>query len=111
MFLGEVAERPKAQHWKCCVGVTLPRVQIPPSPLESSQIGACVVMTQALSIFEDLLGFGLANLLWARAPSDESLGPSRCRSWLVGVTAFAGADRPGGACLVGLAIDVPRHWL
>ena len=31
-FFGEVSERPKEQHWKCCVGATLPRVRIPPSP-------------------------------------------------------------------------------
>src|SRR5262245_46786220 len=30
---GEVTERPKVQHWKCCVGETLPRVRISPSPL------------------------------------------------------------------------------
>jgi hypothetical protein len=29
---GEVAEWLKAQHWKCCLGVTLTRVRIPPSP-------------------------------------------------------------------------------
>jgi hypothetical protein len=29
---GEMAEWLKAQHWKCCVGVTLPRVRIPLSP-------------------------------------------------------------------------------
>jgi len=27
-----VAERPIVQHWKCCVGATLPGVRIPPSP-------------------------------------------------------------------------------
>ena len=27
-----MAEWSKAQHWKCCVGVTLPRVRIPVSP-------------------------------------------------------------------------------
>ena len=32
-----VAERPKAQHWKCCVGESSPRVRIPPSPLEKWQ--------------------------------------------------------------------------
>ncbi len=31
---GEVAEWSKAQHWKCCNGVTCSRVRIPPSPLE-----------------------------------------------------------------------------
>lgn len=31
--LGEVAERPIVQHWKCCVRETGPRVRIPPSPL------------------------------------------------------------------------------
>ena len=30
---GEVAEWLKAQHWKCCLGVTSTRVRIPPSPL------------------------------------------------------------------------------
>src|SRR5579883_3206229 len=30
---GEVTERPKVQHWKCCVGESSPRVRIPPSPL------------------------------------------------------------------------------
>gem|GEM_PF-2938745 len=30
---GEVAEWSKAQHWKCCIGATLSRVRIPPSPL------------------------------------------------------------------------------
>ena len=29
---GEMAERSKAQHWKCCIGVTLSWVQIPLSP-------------------------------------------------------------------------------
>ena len=29
---GEVAEWLKAQHWKCCIGVTLSRVRIPLSP-------------------------------------------------------------------------------
>jgi hypothetical protein len=29
---GEMAEWLKAQHWKCCVGVILPRVRIPLSP-------------------------------------------------------------------------------
>ncbi len=29
---GEVAERSKAQHWKCCIEATLSRVRIPPSP-------------------------------------------------------------------------------
>ena len=29
---GEVSERPKEHAWKACVGVTLPRVRIPPSP-------------------------------------------------------------------------------
>jgi hypothetical protein len=32
---GEVAEWLKAQHWKCCLGVTLTRVRIPPSPFLS----------------------------------------------------------------------------
>ena len=32
LLIGEVAERLKAQHWKCCLGVTLTRVRIPPSP-------------------------------------------------------------------------------
>ena len=32
---GEVAERLKAQHWKCCLGVTLTRVRIPLSPPNS----------------------------------------------------------------------------
>ncbi len=36
-ILGEVAERLKAQHWKCCLGVTLTRVRIPPSPLSIAQ--------------------------------------------------------------------------
>lgn len=31
--LGEVAERPIVQHWKCCVWVTGPGVRIPLSPL------------------------------------------------------------------------------
>ncbi len=31
--IGEVAERPIVQHWKCCVRETGPRVRIPPSPL------------------------------------------------------------------------------
>ncbi len=31
---GEVAEWLKAQHWKCCLGVTSTRVRIPPSPLD-----------------------------------------------------------------------------
>jgi hypothetical protein len=31
---GEVTERPKVQHWKCCVGESSPRVRIPPSPLK-----------------------------------------------------------------------------
>jgi hypothetical protein len=30
---GEVAERPKARHWKCRMGESSSRVQIPPSPL------------------------------------------------------------------------------
>ena len=29
---GEVAERLKAHAWKACLGVTLTRVRIPPSP-------------------------------------------------------------------------------
>src|SRR4029079_3527781 len=29
---GEVTERPKVHDWKSCVGETLPRVRIPPSP-------------------------------------------------------------------------------
>lgn len=29
---GEVAEWPKAQHWKCCIWETVSWVQIPPSP-------------------------------------------------------------------------------
>ena len=32
---GEVAEWSKAQHWKCCIGATLSRVRIPPSPFQS----------------------------------------------------------------------------
>ncbi len=32
---GEVAEWSKAQHWKCCIGATLSRVRIPPSPLDT----------------------------------------------------------------------------
>ena len=31
---GEVAEWSKAQHWKCCIGATLSRVRIPPSPFK-----------------------------------------------------------------------------
>src|SRR5579871_3736161 len=31
---GEVTERPKVQHWKCCVAEMSPRVRIPPSPLK-----------------------------------------------------------------------------
>ena len=31
---GEVTERPKVQHWKCCVLAIVPRVQIPSSPLK-----------------------------------------------------------------------------
>jgi hypothetical protein len=33
---GEMAEWLKAQHWKCCLGVTLTRVRIPVSPFNSS---------------------------------------------------------------------------
>ncbi len=36
---GEVAEWLKAQHWKCCLGVTLTRVRIPPSPFLAITIG------------------------------------------------------------------------
>lgn len=35
---GEVAEWLKAQHWKCCLGVTLTRVRIPPSPLNLDKL-------------------------------------------------------------------------
>ena len=31
-FCGEVAERLKAHAWKACLGETLTRVRIPPSP-------------------------------------------------------------------------------
>src|SRR5690606_16745402 len=31
---GEVSEWLKEQHWKCCIGVTLSGVRIPPSPLQ-----------------------------------------------------------------------------
>ncbi len=31
---GEVSEWPKEHDWKSCVRVTVPRVQIPPSPPE-----------------------------------------------------------------------------
>ena len=30
--IGEVAEWPKARHWKCRIRETVSRVQIPPSP-------------------------------------------------------------------------------
>jgi len=33
MTLGEMAERPIVQHWKCCVRATGPGVRIPLSPL------------------------------------------------------------------------------
>ena len=33
---GEVAEWSKAQHWKCCIGATLSRVRIPPSPFQKA---------------------------------------------------------------------------
>gem|GEM_PF-3202875 len=36
---GEVAEWSKAQHWKCCIGATLSRVRIPPSPFQSGLKG------------------------------------------------------------------------
>jgi hypothetical protein len=35
---GEVAERLKAQHWKCCLGVTLTRVRIPPLSVTYEQV-------------------------------------------------------------------------
>lgn len=34
-----MAERLKAQHWKCCLGVTLTRVRIPLSPFYSKAFG------------------------------------------------------------------------
>ncbi len=36
---GEVAEWSKAQHWKCCIGATLSRVRIPPSPSRFTKTG------------------------------------------------------------------------
>ena len=35
---GEVTERPKVQHWKCCVGETPPWVRIPSSPLKKINV-------------------------------------------------------------------------
>ncbi len=34
---GEVSERLKEQHWKCCIRVTVSGVRIPPSPLASPE--------------------------------------------------------------------------
>jgi hypothetical protein len=34
---GEVSERPKEHAWKACVGVTPPRVRIPPSPPQCTE--------------------------------------------------------------------------
>src|SRR5690606_3561465 len=38
LFRGDVSERPKVQHSKCCVGSPLPWVQIPPSPPEQKPV-------------------------------------------------------------------------
>jgi hypothetical protein len=47
---GEMAEWLKAQHWKCCLGVTLTRVRIPLSPFIIIAHVLCENLTQGVSV-------------------------------------------------------------
>ena len=61
IILGEVAERLKAQHWKCCIGATLSRVRIPLSPFYISLFWLTTSTILSLLNFLKLIGIFLTS--------------------------------------------------
>ena len=77
---GEVTERPKVQHWKCCVGETLPRVRIPPSPLAEEGIRATRESLSVCGIFIFDSSFSVLVLCWILFIDLDRLVHKLCRT-------------------------------